>query len=317
MIPENERSLPYRLWIYQRERFPVAGYLPLVSAFTFSAASYSRICRGAEGFLPWTQLIAGIVTSFGLFLLLRLFDEFKDAEEDAEFRPYRPVPRGLISFRELRNLIIGVFAASILLNAFVMPRMLPALGLALVFILVMWREFFVREWLRKHAVAYMVTHMMIMPISDFYTTGLDWMNAQVPMPHGLFLFLTTTFLNGCVIEVGRKIRNPQDEERGVETYSSLWGANRAAVIWLAILSVTAVLAFLCCVSGGYGSYALPLLAACWIGCAMPAVLFLKTGRYAAKIETSAGIWTVCMYMLIGGIPMLIKGLSSLTERIGA
>lgn len=310
MTPESEKNILVRLWIYQKERFPLAGYLPLVAAFAFSAASYSRICRGEEGFVPWTRLGAGIATSFGIFLLLRLFDEFKDAEDDAAFRPYRPVPRGLVTLRELGWLIAGVIAAMVLLNAWVMPVMLPALGLALGYILVMWREFFVRDWLRRHPVAYMATHMLIMPLTDFYTTGLDWMNARTAMPRGLFLFLAVTFLNGCVIEIGRKIRHPKDEEKGVETYSWLWGPNRAAGIWLGILSLTAVLAHRCCAAGGYGRTALPFLALCWLGCAAPALLFVKTGRHAAKIETAAGIWTVCMYLLIGGVPML-------AERLGA
>lgn len=310
MTPESEKNILVRLWIYQKERFPLAGYLPLVAAFAFSAASYSRICRGEEGFVPWTRLGAGIATSFGIFLLLRLFDEFKDAEDDAAFRPYRPVPRGLVTLRELGWLIAGVIAAMVLLNAWVMPVMLPALGLALGYILVMWREFFVRDWLRRHPVAYMATHMLIMPLTDFYTTGLDWMNERVAMPRGLFLFLAVTFLNGCVIEIGRKIRHPKDEEKGVETYSWLWGPNRAAGIWLGILSLTAVLAHRCCAAGGYGRTALPFLALCWLGCAAPALLFVKTGRHAAQIETAAGIWTVCMYLLIGGVPML-------AERLGA
>ena len=308
--PESDRNILCRLWIYQKERFPLAGYLPLVAAFTFSAASYSRICRGEKGFVPWMHLYAGIATSFGVFLLLRLFDEFKDAEDDAAFRPYRPVPRGLVTLRELGFLIVGVILAMMLLNALLMPRMLPALGLALGYILIMWREFFVRNWLRRHAVAYMITHMMIMPLTDFYTTGLDWMNDHASMPHGLFLFLTVTFLNGCVIEIGRKIRNPKDEEKGVETDSFLWGANRAAGIWLGILTVTALLAYLCCAAAGYGLAALPFLILCWIVCAIPGILFRKTGRYASKIETSAGVWTVCMYLLIGGIPMLLERLGS-------
>lgn len=305
MASESEKNILSRLWIYQKERFPLAGYLPLVAAFTFSAASYSRICRGGEGVVPWTRLIAGIATSFGIFLLLRLFDEFKDAEDDAAYRPYRPVPRGLVTLRELGRLIVLVIAAMILLNALLMPVMLPALALALGYILIMWREFFVREWLRRHPVVYMATHMMIMPLTDFYTTGLDWMNARAAMPRGLFLFLTVTFLNGCVIEIGRKIRNPKDEEKGVETYSYLWGPNRATGIWLGILTFTAVLAYLCCAYAGYGLPALPFLALCWIGCAAPAVLFLRTGRYAPKIETAAGLWTLCMYLLIGGVPMLL------------
>jgi 4-hydroxybenzoate polyprenyltransferase len=42
------------------------------------------------------------------------------------------------------------------------------------------------------------------------------------MPNGLIIFLIVTFLNGVVIEIGRKIRAKEAEEVGVETYSYLW-----------------------------------------------------------------------------------------------
>ena len=38
-----------------------------------------------------------VVTSFLSFLQLRIADEFKDFDEDSRYRPYRPVPRGLVT----------------------------------------------------------------------------------------------------------------------------------------------------------------------------------------------------------------------------
>ena len=76
--------------------------------------------------------------------------------------------------------------------------------------------------------------MMVMPLIDFYTSGLDWIVKGVRLPTGMFLFLALTFTNGCIIEIGRKIRVPEDEEPGVETYSALWGRFRAAAVWIVI-----------------------------------------------------------------------------------
>jgi 4-hydroxybenzoate polyprenyltransferase len=39
-----------------------------------------------------------------------------------------------------------------------------------------------------------------------------------------------------VIEVGRKIRAPADEEPGVDTYSSVWGCSKAVLIWLSAMT---------------------------------------------------------------------------------
>jgi hypothetical protein len=98
---ENNASFGRRFFIYQKERFPLIGHGLLVSAFSFSATAYSRLCRGADGFIPWPSFLIGIFTTVSLFLLVRIFDEFKDAEDDAKYRKNLPVPRGLVSLKEL------------------------------------------------------------------------------------------------------------------------------------------------------------------------------------------------------------------------
>ncbi len=303
--PDASRPLAARLWIYQRERFPIAQYLPMVAAFVFSASSWSRACGGRTGLVAWPILLAGAITSFCLFLLLRLFDEFKDREDDARWRPYRPVPRGLVSLAEIRGCIFAAFAVAAAASVLANPRLLAPLALASGYVLLMWREFFVPRWLRRHPIVYMLSHMFVMPVIDFCATGLDWVHEGAPMPHGLFLFLATTFLNGCVIEIGRKIRSPEDEEPGVETYSALWGPRRAAATWIAILAVTAALAQACCAHVGCARPALPLLAAVAVLCAMPAALFLRGRHCGPKIELAAGVWTLAMYLIVGGLPAIL------------
>src|SRR3989449_11090818 len=96
----------------------------------------------------------------------------------------------------------------------------------------MTKEFFVRDWLRAHASAYLLTHMLIMPMIDAYTTGLDWVVARAHAPPGLFYFLAVTFLNGILIEIGRKIRAPEREREGVDSYTKAWGLKTAPAVWL-------------------------------------------------------------------------------------
>ncbi|MBR3650473.1 MAG: hypothetical protein IKN52_09500 [Victivallales bacterium] len=304
--PEADYAFYRRYWIYQRERFPLFGYLPMVGAFTLSAMSYSAICRKASAGIGLRTFCVGCFTAFVLFLLLRLFDEFKDAEEDARYRPYRAVPRGVVSFRELRWTIVLAIAMTLILNGFLLPRMVPLLLVALAYILVMWREFFVPDWLRRHPVAYMLTHMMILPVSDFYTSGLDWHLAKMPIPSGMMVFLAMTFCNGIVIEVGRKIRLPAEEEVGVTTYSALWGACRATWIWLAVITATLGLAMVCCHRGGYLPKAVPLLLVAYAGCITPALIFLRKNVFHRKIELASGLWTIAMYLIVGVFPRLIS-----------
>ena len=311
-MEEKDLNIFKRFWIYQSERFPIFSYGLMVFAFAFSAMSYSKILRGSYEFSFWTLLIGGM-TSFGYFFLLRLFDEFKDAEDDAKYRPYRAVPRGLISFKELIGLIIIIILLQGILNAVFMPQMLWIWALVIVYMLIMAKEFFIGNWLRKHPIAYLVSHMMIMPIFDFYTTGLDWNNAGVSLPDGLIIFLIVTFLNGVVIEIGRKIRAHEAEEVGVETYSYLWGEKSAAITWLVILFITFIFANIACFYAGFGRMTFLFLVFFLIFCSIPALIFLKNRqqKFAAKIETMAGIWTLGMYLSLGGIPMILHFVRSL------
>src|SRR2546430_12635765 len=71
-----------------------------------SAVSYSALLRGRSAVEPAAALTA-FVTAFLFFLQLRIADEFKDFEEDSRYRPYRPVPRGLVGLRELAWVGVG------------------------------------------------------------------------------------------------------------------------------------------------------------------------------------------------------------------
>ena len=94
---------PMNRWlVYQRERFP----LPATDRWSRrSARRRSASRRSFRGHVAGLPRQAGrsvaFVTALLFFLQLRIADEFKDFEDDARYRPYRPVPRGLVTLREL------------------------------------------------------------------------------------------------------------------------------------------------------------------------------------------------------------------------
>lgn len=305
---EKEPSLFYRFYKYQNERFSFIQNGLMILAFTFSAASYSRICRHIDEFIPLHIFIVGVITSFLFFFLLRIFDEFKDFEKDSKYQPYRAVPRGLVKLKELYWLAIIIIIIQIALNAIVMPIMLFAYAGVMIYMGLMTKEFFVKAWLKKHPITYMWSHMIIMPLIDFYTTGLDWLNARVWPPEGLIFFLAVTFFNGIIIEFGRKIRAPNAEEKGVETYSAIFGAKKATYMWLGILFVTFLFAVKACHSAGFLLVGFFVLLFINFLCALPAIRFIQTNKqkYARLIEVAAAIWTIGMYLTLGGIPMMVS-----------
>lgn len=298
-----------RWWIYQRERFPLVAHGPLILAFSASAVSYSALLRGPEGPRPaLISFVVAFIVSLGSFLLLRIADEFKDKEEDAKYRPYRPVPRGLVRLNELAWIGVGVGVLQLVLAVQIGLPLVGLLAVTWIYFALMSREFFVREWLKRRPVIYLFSHMAIMPLVDWFATGCDWVHTGGQMPRGLFWFLAASFFNGIVIELGRKIRAPGDEESGVETYSFLWGRQVAVASWLSAMAATLACAGIAAQRIAFTVPLLSTLGACLIGATALGLFFLRAPqRKTAKgIEALSGMWTLALYLTLGVIPLWLK-----------
>ena len=296
-----------RWWIYQRERFPLLAHGPLIAAFSASAVSYSAQLRGESRPAAAAYAVA-FFASLGSFLLLRIADEFKDAEEDARYRPYRPVPRRLVTLRELAWVGGGV---AVIQLALALPLGWPLaglLGVTWAYFALMSVEFFARVWLKARPVAYLFSHMLIMPLIDWFATGCDWVPAGGAMPAGLFWFLAASFCNGVVIEVGRKIRAPEQEERGVETYTFLWGRPVAVAAWLSAQAATLACATVAAGRIGFGAPVATVLGVLWFAAAVLGLVFIRTvsARLAKATELFSGIWTLTLYLMLGVVPLLLR-----------
>jgi 4-hydroxybenzoate polyprenyltransferase len=297
-------------WIvYQRERFPLAAHAPLVAAFSASAVCFSSLLRGRIALPSCRVVLVAFLTSLMFFLQLRIADEFKDAEDDARFRPYRPVPRRLVTLRELAWVGVGCAAIQLALALWLHPPLVWLLAIAWTYLALMTREFLAARWLKAHPITYMTSHMVILPLVDLYATACDWQVAGLARPPaGLVWFLVVSYLNGVVIEIGRKTRAPDDEEHGVDTYSALWGSARAARAWIASIVVTGAAAWQASVRIGTALPTLVLLAMLTLACAAVAVRFVRQPVPGAgkAIETMAGVWTLLMYLALGATPIAIK-----------
>ncbi len=304
----EENSLPFykRFLIYQKERFPFLAHGLMISAFTFSAVSYSRICREATGFIAWLDFLIGIFATVTLFFLVRIFDEFKDQKEDKEFRSYLPVPRGLVSLKELKVVGWTVAIIQVAVIAFLQLEMLFLYAVVLCYLLLMAVEFFVPTWLKAHHMTYITSHMVIIPLIDIYASGLDWL-LDGSEPHwGLVWFFAVSFMNGLVLEFGRKIRTPEKEEEGVTSYTSLYGTKGGTVSWIALMFATMLLAMGASYYAGYGSLSIFVFGGCFLISSLPGWLFLKepTVKRSKMIEYASAGWTALMYLSLGGIPMI-------------
>ncbi len=301
--------------MYQRERFPVVGHGLLIAAFSFCAVSFSHVLRGAPGLPSAAGVAVAFVSCFIFFLQLRIADEFKDLEEDTRWRPYRAVPRGLVTLRELAVVFVVGAVLQLLLALLLSPRLLLLLAVTWVYLAAMSKEFFVRRWLAGRPMLYMLSHMMIMPLIDLYATGTDWAPVQAVPPAGLGWFLAASFFNGMVIEIGRKIRSRADEEPGVNTYTAVWGRTRATLAWLGVLGLTGVCATLAAARVDAAVPVLALLAFAYAAAILTTLRFLAADAPGANapgagggkwFECVSGVWTLVVYLSLGILPLLLR-----------
>lgn len=303
----SSAPIPARLRAYQAERFPVLAFLPMVAVGTFAALAFSRAARVEPGF-PWLQLGVGSLTLLAFFFLLRVLDEHKDAGVDAAARPELPVPRGLVSLRELRWAALWTLALVVVLNLAIDPSLLFLMAAVLLWAALMGREFFLGDWLRARPLAYLLSHMVVMPLIFLYATALDWHVAGDPPPPGIGRFLTLAFFNGLVLEIGRKIRAPGDEREGVETYTAAWGVPAALGAWVTAILVAganAALAADAYRAAGLTALALAPLA---IAAALPALLMARRPEPGAgkRIEVAAALWVLTSYATFGGVAIWLS-----------
>lgn len=304
-VSYQQLSWSKRWWIYQRERFPIVQNGIVVAVFSISTMLYSSILR--NGSSPSLQsLVIGFLSTFLFFLLLRIADEFKDFEEDSRFRSYRAVPRGVVTLKHLG--VLGVFIGLLQLGMayWLSPKLIFWLVLAWGYLALMSKEFFVKEWLKAHPIIYLLSHMGMMPMIVMYIVACDWVTASDTIPSGLPWLLLASYGNGIVLEIGRKIRIPEDEEYGVETYSFLWGYKRATWIWVAVVFLTSFVVWMASVQVGTGQIVmwcagLNVLIVVWM-----AVTFLKsmTTKVAQAIEKVSGLLIILLYLSLGLVPLL-------------
>jgi len=294
-----------RWYTYQKERFPLLAHGPLIAAFSACAVAFSSMLREAPS-PGWQAYATAFVVCLLMFLQLRIADEFKDAEEDARWRPYRPVPRGLVTLSSLR--LVFILAAIIQTGAawLLDPRLLIVLGIAWSYLALMSVEFFCRDWLKMRPLIYLVTHMGIMPLVDFFGTACEWLPRAGHAPAGLGWFLAASFFNGVVIEIGRKLRQPAAEEEGVETYSRLWGKRGGSLVWLVALGSTLG----CAVMAGQAiSFAWPISVGLGLLLAAAVIIvagYLSTGASGRWIENFSALWTLALYLLLGLVPLALR-----------
>jgi 4-hydroxybenzoate polyprenyltransferase len=288
-------SLPARWGTYLAERFPPLGHGLLIFSF-YSSNQFLAHALTAPGEPMRYDLssLIGALAILGVFLHLRIFDDHKDYVEDSQHFPNRALQRGAVTLRDLKWLLAVVVGAEFLLAALRGPGALVSIAIVMGFSLLMLKEFFAREWLKQRFLLYASTHMLILPlmaiaIFSFATGDYPWQ-----APGWYWLYSLVGFCVAFNWEISRKIRAPEEEIEGVDTYTKRFGTYGAAYLVLAIrvldTALVALVAIHLDLSGWFYAWLIILFAVCMIGFFQ--YRFRTCPATARRMQTYAGLYIV-------------------------
>lgn len=269
----------FKKWYtYQKERFPVPAYGLYILCLTFATFFYTTKMLEIESNAG--VFIVMFVVAFLQFLMVRIIDEFKDYEEDKKYRPYRPVPRGLIKLQELRVLFVICVIIQLALTLIVNPFSMIFLILLWIVFILMTKGFFIKKVLDKHILLEVALDEIMLPVMILYLASFIKIDMTI-----LWRLLLLTYVVSWIIEIARKVRCKKDEEKGVKTYTAVFGIPKATIL-LSGLELLLTILRLFLPGTPFMNWAQIILLVLFVGIVAINVLFVqkKTRKFAKAVE---------------------------------
>ena len=339
--------------IYLNERFPLGKNSFFVLIFTLSGYIYTGLLYNSKIIksilskevnrvpllwgkeidkvpIIWYKLFPLFIIIFMFFFQLRITDEFKDYEEDLKYRPYRPVQRGIISLKALGKIGIATIIIQIILAHVINSKLIYFMLLVWIYMFLMTKEFFIKNWLTERILIYALSHVVIMIFitlvilkgtgyileSHFLETlYLSLERYEKNIFIGLIPLFALNYLNGIVLEIGRKTRRANEEEYGVQTYSKLWGRKKAVFILCILYAIEYILVLLG-LSNMYKEFFMTgtlILTITLVISIYFMIKFLKKDLTGKIPENISGIWILISSMNMGLIQYAVFYILSLLK----
>jgi len=216
-------------YLYLIERFPPHKNIPAI----FILYCCTQLVSSTIQQIPVKinpGFIMGFIWLLGVFYHLRVLDDLKDKNNDLIAYPNRVLSRGWISYSWLLKSGIFIIVIETLIAFFLGTKILLLHFLTLIYSLIMYKEFFVRDWLKQRIILYAITHMGILAFIDFNV--LQMLNGDKPMVHnpGIYIFALVSFFMTFSLEVARKIRIANVERDEIDTYSKSLGIRGSIIL---------------------------------------------------------------------------------------
>ncbi len=224
----------FRRWsLFIEERFNPVAYTVMIFVFLSSHyVLYLNFFKQKATFhfhdiLYFTPLVLAV---FIFFFKLRLFDEVKDFDLDRIHNPERPLPRGLLCKSDVLRVALIISILEIVLLAFYGLWALVSMTIVIGYSLLMYKEFFIKKWLRSHLTTYAVTHTFIIVLISI-TIFIALMSRSITViPANLIYFSFAGWFLFNIFEFGRKTFASEEEKKDIKTYSKSFGRLGATIL---------------------------------------------------------------------------------------
>jgi hypothetical protein len=290
-----------RLKAYLDERFPLFSHVSMVVIYFLANQFLAQVLGRPDSPLQigWFTPV-GMLFLFCIFFHLRVFDEHKDYEQDVIHYPDRILSRGLITLTHLK--VLGGLAILIELCCALLSgwSAVMAVGVTIFFSWVMLHEFFVPQWLKAHFIIYAIAHMLIMPLMTATIFSFTMKRPFWEAPWLFWAYAAADFFAFSNWEISRKIRMPEDEIEGVDSYSGHLGLFTAGYVAMTLRVLNTVLAWIVGVYLGLGWFYYTGLIILFLGTLVGLLNFrLAPSRQSAKrLEAYGGAYIVLFYFVL-------------------
>jgi hypothetical protein len=237
MVKKQEVGILSGVWAWLLERYP-PGIIVIHALAYMTSISVSMFLFSSEGLtFSYTREGMGIAVFFMFPLILRIVDEHKDFEIDLSLHPNRVLQRGDTSLLVLRNIAIGCAILQLGFCLFVdggIGVVTCLWGCTMLYALLMGKEFFCGAWLEKRMILYAISHQLITPISIAWFCSIPT-TPEYP-PQGIWGFALLCLLGTFSYEISRKIRAPEEEREGLDSYTKSLGRWQAPLLVLLLFT---------------------------------------------------------------------------------
>ena len=240
--PAIPDSLARRWWVFVRQRFEPASHLVMIAALFL--AHYGAFAAGWVGgarSVPLPLLLLAALATLAFFFKLRLYDELKDHEDDARVFPDRPLVRGVLRPRQMKIGIAVCFAVELAGMGALGTGALAGMAITIAYSMLMYREFFLRDFLRPRLTTYALVHTVVTVLLTLTLFAAFTGQSPWALDGRAWRFALGSWCLFNLFEFGRKTFATAEERTEVASYSNVWTrwgavalawAMAGAAVWL-------------------------------------------------------------------------------------